>query len=168
MARDGVFPKAFGRVHHSWKTPWFGTVITAIFSTLVIVLTVTVDSINNVFNNLILDIGVLVALYYGVTGLASFWAFRKVLSSSVRLLILAGILPLIGGIFLFAIAGYVVYQSWIADVGATLPVLIAVGAGVPLMVAAVATNHSGFFRAKTVSYVMVNGKLTASTSGSPS
>jgi len=168
MARDGVFPKAFGRVHHSWKTPWFGTVITAVFSTLVIVLTITVDSINNVFNNLILDIGVLVALYYGVTGLASFWAFRKVLSSSVRLLLFAGILPLVGGIFLFAIAGYVVYQSWIADVGATLPVLIAVGAGLPLMAVAVATNHSGFFHEKTVSYLMVNGKLTASTSGSPS
>ena len=25
MSRDGVFPKAFGTVHKSWKTPWVGT-----------------------------------------------------------------------------------------------------------------------------------------------
>jgi amino acid transporter len=162
MARDGVFPKAFGRVHHAWKTPWFGTLITSILATIVIVLSVTVDTFNtNVFGNLILDIGVLVAIYYGVTGLASFWAFRKVLTSSLRLFVFAGLLPLLGGLFLFYIAYYVIQQ----DVGTAVPILVTAGLGVPLLLLAGVTNRSGFFREKTVSYVMVDGKLTASGAG---
>ena len=162
MARDGVFPKAFGRIHSEWKTPWVGTVLSSMAALIVIVLTVTVDSVNTVFGHLILDIGVLVAVYYGVTGLASAWAFRKVLFSSARLLIFAGILPFVGGLFLFAIAGYVVYQSWTTDIGTALPVLVAMGVGLPLLVLAAVTNRSGFFRERTVSYIMVEGKLTAS------
>ncbi|MGO9853916.1 MAG: hypothetical protein ACLPYY_02575 [Acidimicrobiales bacterium] len=39
----------------------------------------TVSSgVNNGYGNLINDIGVLVAFYYGATGLACAWAFRKV------------------------------------------------------------------------------------------
>ena len=55
-------------------------------------------SVGSVFANLILDIGVLVALYYGITGIACAWAFRKVLLTSVTRFIFAGILPLLGGI----------------------------------------------------------------------
>jgi amino acid transporter len=168
MARDGVFPKAFGRVHSQWRTPWVGTIATSIAALIVIVLTVTVDSVNTLFANLILDIGLLVAIYYGVTGLASAWAFRKVLGTSARLLIFAGVLPFLGGLFLFAIAGYVVYQSWTTDIGATVPILVALGVGLPLLAVAAATSRSGFFREKTVSYVMVEGKLTASTARPPS
>ncbi len=160
MARDGVFPKAFGRVHAQWKTPWVGTIISSVLALLVIVLTVTSDTVNTLFGNLILDIGVLVAVFYGVTGFASTWAFRKVLTTSPRLLFFAGILPFVGGIFLFAIAGYVVYQSWVTDITTALPVLVIMAAGVPLLLLAVITNRSGFFRQKTVSYIQVDGRLT--------
>jgi amino acid transporter len=164
MARDGVFPKAFGRVHHQWRTPWFGTLITSLLAVVVIVLSVTVDSFNtNVFGKLILDIGVLVAVYYGVTGLASFWAFRKVLLTSARLFIFAGLLPLLGGLFLFYIAYYVVQQ----DVGSAVPILATIGLGVPLLALAGVTSRSGFFREKTVSYIMVEGVLTASPAMPP-
>ena len=162
MARDGVFPKAFGHVHSAWRTPWVGTILSSLLAVIVIGLTVTSDTVNTVFGRLILDIGVLVAVYYGVTGLASAWAFRKVLSSSPRVLIFAGILPLVGGLFLLAIGGYVTYQSWITDVATALPILVTIAAGLPLLLLAVVTNRSGFFREKTVSYVLVDGKLTAS------
>jgi amino acid transporter len=164
MARDGVFPKAFGHVHHAWKTPWVGTIISSLLATIVIVLTVTVDSVNNTFGNLILDIGVLVAVYYGVTGLASAWAFRKVLFSSVRLFLFAGLLPLAGGLFLF----YIAYKVITDDVGSAVPILVCLGAGLPLLLLAAVTSRSGFFREKTVSYIMVEGKLTASPASPPS
>ena len=45
---------------------------------IVIVLTVAFDNVGSVFANLIPDIGLLVALYYGITGIACAWAFRKV------------------------------------------------------------------------------------------
>jgi hypothetical protein len=65
----------------------------------------------------------------------------------------------VGGLFLFYIAYYVIQQ----DVGSAVPILATAGLGVPLLVLAGVTNRSGFFREKTVSYVMVEGKLTAST-----
>ena len=161
MARDGVFPQAFGHIHRAWRTPWLGTIISSIAALAIILLTILSDSVNTVFGNLILDIGVLVAVYYGVTGLASAWAFRRVALSSVRMLVFAAILPLVGGIFLFAIAGYVVYQSWISDITVALPVLVTMGLGIPLLVIAVVTNRSGFFREKTISYDLRDGTLVA-------
>ncbi|HSP10033.1 MAG TPA: APC family permease [Candidatus Dormibacteraeota bacterium] len=161
MARDGVFPKPFGMVHRTWLTPWVGTIITAIFSVVVVVVTLLSDSVSSVFANLILDIGVLVSVYYGVTGIACFWAFRKVLTTSPKLLMFAGVLPLAGGLALLALGGYVTYQSWTTDITTALPVLVAMALGIPLLLLAVITNRSGFFREKTVSYVMVDGTLTA-------
>jgi amino acid transporter len=166
MARDGVFPKAFGVVHRSWLTPWVGTIITAMFAVLVVVVTLISDSVNSVFANLILDIGVLVAVYYGVTGISCAWAFRKVLTSSAKLFIFAGLLPLLGGLGLLALGGYVSYTSWTTDISTALPILVAMALGVPLLILAVATNRSGFFREKTVSYVLVDGRLTAAPTGS--
>jgi amino acid transporter len=162
MARDGVFPKAFGHVHPQWKTPWLGTVISAAAALVIILVTLFSDSVSKVFGNLILNIGVLVAVYYGITGLASTWAFRKVLFSSVRLFLFAGILPLLGGLLLLAIGGYVTYVAWTTDITTALPVLVTIALGLPLLLLAVVTNRSGFFREKTVSYVMVDGKLMAS------
>jgi amino acid transporter len=165
MARDGVFPKWFGHVHSQWRTPWVGTIISSLLATVVIILSVTVDQFNtNVFANLILDIGVLVAVYYGMTGIASAWAFRKVIFTNLRLFLFAGLLPFVGALFLF----YIAYKVVSDDVGAAVPILVAMGAGLPLLVLAVATNKSGFFREKTVSYVLVNGELTASTTATGS
>ncbi len=164
MARDGVFPKAFGLVHHAWRTPWFGTIITSLLALVVIILSVTWDAFNtNVFGNLILDIGVLVAFYYGVTGLASAWAFRKVIFSSVQLFLFAGLLPLAGGLFLF----YIGYKVVADDFDSSKPILVSMAAGLVLMVLAAITSRSNFFREKTVSYVMRDGALAAETVGTP-
>jgi amino acid transporter len=168
MARDGVFPKMFGVVHSSWRTPWVGTIITAIFSLIVVLVTLFSSSVSTVFANLILDIGVLVAFYYGITGIACTWAFRKVLFSSPKLFLFAGLLPLVGGLALFAIGGYVTYQSWVTNISTALPVLVAMGAGIPLLVIAALANRTGFFREKTVSYIEVGGKLQAATADTAS
>jgi amino acid transporter len=159
MARDGVFPKAFGTVHRKWLTPWVGTLLSSLGALIVILLTLFITTINGIFGSLILDIGVLVAFYYGVTGIACAWAFRKVLLRDVRMLLFAGLLPFVGALFLFSIAGYVVYQAVQTDIATALPVLVTMGAGLPLLLLAVIFNRTGFFREKTVSYIEVNGKL---------
>ena len=160
MARDGVFPSAFGWVHRSWLTPWVGTLLSGVLALVIIVISLLVDSVNTVFANLILNIGVLVAVYYGLTGLACAWAFRRVLFRNVRMFVFAGLLPIAGALALFAIGGYVTYQALQADVGSALPVLVTLGAGIPLLVVAVIFGSHSFFRQKTVSYIEVNGKLT--------
>jgi amino acid transporter len=167
MSRDGVFPKMFGVVHKSWQTPWVGTLITTALSTLVIASTF-IGSVNAQFGNLILEIGVLVCFYYGITGISCAWAFRKVLFTSPTLFLFAGLFPLIGGLFLFWIGVWVVFPHFeftLANAETGLPVLITFALGIPLVIVAAVMNKSGFFREKTVSYVKHNGKLVAATAG---
>jgi len=166
MSRDGVFPKAFGTIHRSWKTPWVGTIISSGLAIVVIILATSVDTVNTVFGNLILDIGVLVALYYGITGIACTWAFRKVLLTSVTRFIFAGVLPFLGGLFLLGVAYVVIAPTTLplgqsADWGTSLPIVITIALGIPLLLIAMATARSDFFREKTVSYVVRDGQLVA-------
>jgi amino acid transporter len=171
MARDGVFPRAFGTIHKSWRTPWVGTIISSILAIAVILLqTQFADSVGSVFGNLILEIGVLVALYYGITGIACAWAFRKVLLTSVTRFIFAGVLPFLAGLFLFAIAYVVIAPTSLpyggaADWATSLPIIIAILIGIPLVIVAQLTTKSTFFKEKTVSYVLVNGQLASAQAG---
>jgi hypothetical protein len=50
--------------------------------------------------DLIAAIGLLIAFYYGLTGFASTWHFRRELRNSARDLWLKGILPFLGGLIL--------------------------------------------------------------------
>jgi hypothetical protein len=112
---------------------------------------------------------VLVAFYYGITGIACAWAFRKVLLTKVSLFFLAGLLPFIGGIFLFWIGYEVVFPAGTAfsdDISTAAPVLITFALGIPLTIVAAVINKNGFFRTKTVSYVQKNGQLMAYIRGS--
>jgi amino acid transporter len=166
-----VFPRAFGTVHKSWRTPWVGTIISSFLAIVVILLqTQFADSVGSIFGNLILEIGVLVALYYGITGIACTWAFRKVLLTSVTRFIFAGVLPFLGGLFLFAIAYVVIAPTSLpyggaADWGTSLPIIIAVLIGVPLVIIAQLTTKSTFFSEKTVSYVLRDGRLVSTLDG---
>ena len=146
MSRDGVFPKAFGTIHKSWKTPWVGTIISSALAIIVILLATGVDTVNTVFGNLILDIGVLVALYYGITGIACAWAFRKVLLTSLTRFIFAGVLPFLGGLFLLGIAYVVIAPYQLAarpgaDWATGLPIIITVLLGIPLVIVAAADHE---------------------------
>jgi hypothetical protein len=106
-------------------------------------------TVSSTFSNLLDDIGVLVAFYYGITGIACTWAYRKILFESATNLILAGILPLVGGIFLFWVAYQVIAQS---GVGPSLPIIITFGLGVPLVILARLIGSSDFFHKSMVAY----------------
>ena len=164
MARDHVFPRIFAILHPQWQTPWVGTIIAGAISAVLIVVQEVLSSnssVTSVFANLILDIGVLVGVYYGITGLASAWAYRKMLTSSASMLIFAGILPFLGGLALLFVGFEVISPakspwgtspSW----AASLPDLILLGLGVPLTAIAALTNRSGFFKQKTIAYTRDN------------
>jgi amino acid transporter len=159
MARDGVFPRIFGKVHSHWKTPWLGTIIVGGLSTIGILLTTFNSSINSTFQGMISNIGVLVAFYYGVTGLACAWAFRKSLTKPPQMILLAGILPAAAGLFLLWIGYEVVAQ---AGLSTSLPVLVTLLLGIPLVVLAKLMSKSAFFNQPTVAYVH-KGKGEAET-----
>jgi hypothetical protein len=53
-------------------------------------------------SDLILSIGLLIAFYYGITGFASAWYFRREIFKSASAFFMKGLLPLLGGVILFA------------------------------------------------------------------
>lgn len=85
------------------------------------------------------------------------------LLNSVRNLLLIGILPLIGGVFLFWIGYQVIAQG----VTAAIPVLITLGLGIPLTVVAALVNKNGFFNQRTVAYDGIRAVDEVALVGSP-
>ncbi|MDQ2742890.1 MAG: APC family permease [Chloroflexota bacterium] len=146
MARDGIIPKAFAFVHRRYLTPWVSTVVMGAASVIVFVVSLYASGgIGNAIQNAILAIGLQIAFYYGLTGIAATWYYRKVLFQSLGNFIFAGIFPLAGGlgffyIFYEAARGLTVAQFW-TGVGAML-------IGIPLLVWSWIHNP-GFYRQPT-------------------
>jgi len=149
MARDRVWPRIFGTIQGKLKTPAIGTLILAFLCMFGIVLVSNVNSINTVFANLILNIGVLIAFYYGITGLTCAWAYRKVATKRFSFFLTGILFPGLGGLVLL----YVLYQviktaGW--STGA--PVIITLVLGVPLVLIARFTTKGDFFKTKPIAY----------------
>ena len=67
---------------------------------------------SNILEDSVTSTGFGIAFYYGLTGVACTWFFRKQLFQSFRNFFLVGLLPLPGGIILFAILGDSAYNAW--------------------------------------------------------
>jgi amino acid transporter len=153
MARDKVFPNLFGSIQGKFLTPAIGTVILAFISLFGILFTTESSSVNTVFGHLINNIGVLIAFYYGITGIACAWSFRKVAFQRVGFFFTGVLLPLLGGIFLLWVGYQVVKQS---GLGPSAPVLITMGLGIPLVVLAMLTTKGDFFKQPLVAYTDID------------
>jgi hypothetical protein len=109
---------------------------------------------DNFLGDAILSVGLLIAFYYGVTGLACVWHFRRRLTDSARELFLKGILPAVGAVVMLAAFARSAHDMLAPDYGATSfhgvggVFLLGVGAiaiGVAAMLI-VRTRFPGFFR----------------------
>jgi amino acid transporter len=152
MARDEVFPSVFATIQGKLKTPMVGTLILAFLSMLGIVLVSNVSSVSTVFGHLISSIGVLIAFYYGVTGLACAWAYRKVAFQSTRFFFTGILLPLIGGVVLLFVGYKVIQTSGWSGAGADI---IALLLGIPLVILARFSTKGGFFKQKPIAYTEI-------------
>ena len=56
----------------------------------------------SVIGDAVIAIGLYIAFYYGLTGFSCVWYYRKNLTSSARNLWMQGILPLLGGLIMYA------------------------------------------------------------------
>jgi amino acid transporter len=103
MSRDKVFPKLFGRVHPTFKTPAVGTLVLALIAAAGIVFVQYNSTAGTVISTFTNNVGALVAFYYGITGIACAWAFRKAWKERASFTLTGIILPLISGIILICI-----------------------------------------------------------------
>jgi amino acid transporter len=112
MGRDGVLGRVWAIIHPVWRTPWIGTLIIGVISGLIAVLSTRLGAINQVVAAGVTSIGLLVAFYYGWSGIACAVTYRDRLRRSARDLIIIGVVPVAGALTLFALAVYLVYQDW--------------------------------------------------------
>src|SRR5215475_8625240 len=106
MAAYKALPKSFAKVHPRFMTPTVSTVVMGLVS---IVFYVGVNYASNgigVIGDAVIAIGLYIAFYYGLTGFACAWYYRKNLTSSARNLWMQGILPLTGALMLWFLGGW--------------------------------------------------------------
>jgi amino acid transporter len=97
MARWKAIPSAFGRIHPRFFTPTFSTVLMGGLSIVWTIALLAFNPNQNVLGDTISALGFAVCFYYGFTGLACAFYFRRDLFKSVRNFFLAGLIPVVGG-----------------------------------------------------------------------
>jgi amino acid transporter len=128
MARQGALPRSFARIHPRYLTPDFSTILMGAVSILWYVGLTLVSQ--NVLADSIAALGLMIAFYYGLTGLACVIYFRRELGKSVKNAVYIGVLPFLG----FLSLGYLFVKSCIelgkTDSGST----VIFGVGGPLVI----------------------------------
>jgi amino acid transporter len=98
MSAKGAAPKYFARIHPRFLTPSTATIWMGVAS-IVWYVGLTIVSENILFDSL-LTLGLMIAFYYGLTGIACVVYFRRFLTTSFKNLVLIGLAPLLGAIIL--------------------------------------------------------------------
>ncbi len=101
MAKWGAIPSVIGKIHPRFLTP---TVSTWGFGVLSVAIAVPLILISEAVLELsVVALGIPVCFYYGSTGFASLFYYRHEVFDSGRKFILVGLLPLLGGLIMYAI-----------------------------------------------------------------
>ena len=131
MASVGAFPKAFAKVDPRYGTPAFSTWFIGGVAILWYVGASTVSD-NFLFDS-ISALSLMIAFYYGLTGVACAIYWRTRLLTSVKAFLLIGVGPLLGAATLF----WLLYESVkdLADPAASYSGSSVLGMGLPLAIA---------------------------------
>jgi amino acid transporter len=109
MGRDQTLGRVWTRIHPKYGSPAVGTVLIMAIAAAVALLAVGIPKLNEMILTAVNSIGLLVALYYGLTALACAVRFRATLRSSPRESVAAVVIPALSGVVLFGLGGYLAY-----------------------------------------------------------
>ena len=96
MAVYKAIPASFAKMHPRYLTPTVSTISMGVVSAVLYV-AFNYLSHGNVISDAVTAIGLYIAFYYGLTGFACAWYYRRTLRDSQRNLWMRGILPALGG-----------------------------------------------------------------------
>ena len=113
MATYKAIPGAFGRIHKRFLTPTFSTVAMGVVSIALYVAMNYLSSGSSVIGDSVSALGMMIAFYYGLTGFACVWYYRKSLTESTRSFWLRGVLPLLGGLILWFAMFWFLWYNWV-------------------------------------------------------
>jgi amino acid transporter len=112
-----ALPGSFAKIHRNYLTPTTSTLAMGAVSILFYLLFTLISP--NLLTALIGSVGLMIAFYYGLTGFACAWFYRKDLTRSARDFMMRGIVPLLGALILTAIFIYGLIQyakpDWLTD-----------------------------------------------------
>lgn len=106
MSRDEVLHPRIGRLHPTYRTPVFATLLITGLGLALLFASYSLGGIKTVIDDSVNAVGFQVACYYGLTGLACAWYFRNEALSGIGNFVLLFAWPLVGVLFCFGIALY--------------------------------------------------------------
>jgi amino acid transporter len=112
MAAYKALPRSFARVHPRFMTPTVSTITMGVISILVYVGLNNSSNGIGVIGDAVIAIGLYIAFYYGLTGFACAWYYRKNLTSSARNLWMQGILPVTGALILWFLGAWSMWLDY--------------------------------------------------------
>jgi len=118
MAAYRAIPVKFARIHPKYLTPTWSTIGMGLISALFYLLMTWVSP--SILSALIGAVGLQIAFYYGLTGFACTWFYRRSLTDSPRHFMMRGVLPFVGGVFLFVKFVYALTPTRIRPTSPTL------------------------------------------------
>jgi len=117
MAVFKALPDSLARIHPRFLTPSVSTVLMGIVSAAFYLLFTLVSP--NLLLALIGSLGLMIAFYYGLTGFACTWFYRRTLTRSARDLLMRGVIPVVGGVVMLVTFIYGLIQflapDWLTD-----------------------------------------------------
>ncbi|MER6220692.1 APC family permease [Streptomyces sp900105755] len=109
MSRERTLGPVWARISARHGGPTAGTVIVALVSAAVAILTVVIPKLNEAILAAVNAIGILVALYYGLTAVACALRFRGLVRTDPRQALLAVVVPSVCAAVLFVLGAFLVY-----------------------------------------------------------
>ncbi|MFJ9147612.1 APC family permease [Streptomyces sp. NPDC102270] len=110
MSRDRTMGPVWTRLHPRYGTPAAGTVVVMAIAAVVAVLAVAIPKLSDMLLAAVNAIGLIVALYYGLTALACAVRFRSARHDGPREALLAIGVPAVSGLILLGLGGYLGYS----------------------------------------------------------
>jgi amino acid transporter len=110
MAAFKAIPARFAHIHKKYLTPTQSTIWMGVISAL-IYLAMNFYSDAGLVSDAVTAIGMMIAFYYGLTGFACTWYYRKELQG-FRNFFMRGVFPTLGGLMLFGGLILTVFQDW--------------------------------------------------------
>jgi amino acid transporter len=105
MGRDGTLPRALGKIHPTWRTPWIATILIGVLSIGLFVGSNYIGSLSTILTDAIDAIGLQIAVYYGLAGFSVVILYRHQLFRSPANFIFMGLWPFVGAVFMFVMFG---------------------------------------------------------------
>src|SRR4051794_7360723 len=117
MAAYKAVPTAFAKIHPRYLTPGVSTIAMGIASAGFYAIFTLISP--SLLTALIGSVGLMIAFYYGLTGFACSWFYRRTLHHKPRDFFMQGVLPSLGGLILLVAFVYALKSfaapDWLTD-----------------------------------------------------